>query len=365
MSETGRVLAVQEDIAGTVLAADASGVATTLTVLDTDVFDEDGGTLRVIGDAGNATATYSNVNDTALTVDIDPALGFAAATGEEVRLEPLSVERYAMVALEDAPDVPIAARVPHALVTRLGAGIRDEDDREAVSVVEDSPGDWHVSDVLARGFARIGYAETDWANEYGVPLVAGDPSTNVPFAVLGTGVILPIFYAGGGSPVTNADINAADYSKYGASGVNTAAMTILIDQPSIIYADANAWVENENASTGYNTAFTIIIRISGVDSNGTPYRQFCQADDNAQNRGRGLSTMRRYYLDPAGTPTSVTFYWGYKNDSGGNKKATIGGQKMRVIVSYAPDAAPDGSTYPVWTNDQDTIDQYVVAEVDE
>lgn len=361
MQVTGRVTAVEEDVKGTVITANASIGATLLHIDPTDDLDEDGGTLRIIDQTnGDQVLAYSAVDDDALTVTTD-ALTKAVVDGQVIQVEPLAMQRYALVALDD-DSLPIPAVIPHNLIRRIPPGSRDEADREAVLLHEDNPGEWSVTDVLGRGVARPGFGETDWGNENGDQLLAGDEASGTPTSLLGTAVIVPKF-RGSDSTERHISLPHVGYNKMGEAGTTTDAMQFLVERPSIIDIDADAYIRNDTA-VKWNCYFTVVVTIGGVDSPGTPIRALTVANDDANTNDRPLHCMRSFYVDPGGTPVMVHLTWGYHNDSALNRDATVGGQKMRAEVTYAPDADPSGDHPPVWTKDATTRARYYIQELD-
>lgn len=370
--ETGRVLSVNEDLAGTTLAADAAGSATEILVNDTEGFDEDGGRLRVLSVNGNATFGYVP-DDDAVSLRLDAALGFAVTAGEEVRLEPLSIERYALVGLEDAPDAPILARVPHGLIQRLPAGIRDESDREAVSLEEAGPGAWVVTDVIGRGSASPGYFETDWANEYGVQLLGGQLGDDVPFGLFGAAVVTPdivISYEGPSAAIAIPKSGSGTLRKIGQGGDTADPLALTLTFPTKITCNGHLSVSNLSDTVAWNARLFLLAvdTDTGTFYQGRPGTDFCGAGDGTNGRERQVVNDRQVFFDASpDAPRHLNWWWALQQDSADTThSAIVTHAKMTLRISYAPDVptTDQPNRSPAWTDEPDLIAAYKRAEGD-
>lgn len=371
MSEVGRVLSVEELLPSTNVVTAALAGETEVEVEDVAPFAEEGGTLEVLGTAGRQSYTYGPPDDELNILTLDDPLDDALEVGDEVRV-PAAVSRYASVALDDAPDVPVLARIPHSLIGRLPPGVYDEDDLDAVAIREATPGDWRVTDVLGREFARAGFAETDWRNDRGVVLIGGDLENGVAEGIFGAGVIVPEFVAANNGPVDTSFPagGGGALRRIGRDGVNSGAIAITTDFPATVSISAEASVLNGDDDDGWNVRFYIVaidpvLDITSVGRQGT---QWCQAGDLTAGRHRQVSRSRQYRFDASpDDPQTRNFWWGFTNDTGVSHAAQVRNMAMTLRVSYAPDIATseEPERAPAWTPYADTAESYARMEIDD
>ena len=119
-----RIIDVEDEQLGSVLAADAAAGATTIEVADPTDFD-DSGQLQI----GSETPTYSAVDEDTGVITLDAPLvsAYLADDGVDVTLYPAAYVRYAtLVGADDLEDEEgMKARVPLALYDKLPIGVRD------------------------------------------------------------------------------------------------------------------------------------------------------------------------------------------------------------------------------------------------
>lgn len=152
MRHAGRLLSVEDQIAGSVAVADAAVGATVLLLEDVDGFEELGGsaTVQHLADGTIESIEYDGVDDATGALLITAGLAVEVLTDDVVHLYPTITERYATVAVDDASGVPVVAYVPHALRPLVPEGVREEDQQLAVVVEggDDGPSlEWRVADV--------------------------------------------------------------------------------------------------------------------------------------------------------------------------------------------------------------------------
>lgn len=144
----GKVIHVEEVLAGSELAVDVTGTgATTITVDDPTDFQPEGGELQI----GGVEKGYASIDETTGVITLDAAIGTVYLAGEPVYTLPLSTERFAHAILEGDEET-LQARIPHGLFDRLPVGARDGniDELELVELSRDSLGELYVEDVLNR-----------------------------------------------------------------------------------------------------------------------------------------------------------------------------------------------------------------------
>lgn len=149
VEQTGRVVSVDFRRDGSRLTADASIGATVLYVEQPGDFDEDGGQVLVGGDV----YTYSNLDEDAGSITIDPALSVASVVDDPVdifdtEVGTIVVEYVALVLLDDQDpgDEPIEVSINHALFDYLADGVRGAA-AENVTLSPDGPDDYVISQV--------------------------------------------------------------------------------------------------------------------------------------------------------------------------------------------------------------------------
>ena len=149
VEQTGRVVSVDFRRDGSRLTADASIGATVLYVEQPGDFDEDGGQVLVGGDV----YTYSNLDEDAGSITIDPALSVASVVDDPVdifdtEVGTIVVEYVALVLLDDQDpgDEPIEVSINHGLFDYLAAGVRGAA-AENVTLSPDGPDDYVITQV--------------------------------------------------------------------------------------------------------------------------------------------------------------------------------------------------------------------------
>lgn len=139
---------------GTQLAAPAAIGATVLTVDDAAYLSPTGGQVTI----GTSVVAYVASDDDADTITLASALTAALAESDFLFVYPPRVEVTAMV-LVGGSSVPIPATVPWDKQDALLPGVREEEDREKVTLRRDGEFSWAVADLpdlpLARDSAYI------------------------------------------------------------------------------------------------------------------------------------------------------------------------------------------------------------------
>lgn len=356
MTETGRVLSVEEQLPGSTLSATALAGDEALSVASTEDFAEGGGTLQVRSGSTVQIIDYGPPDDVALTLPLLTPLESAAEESDEVSL-PGAIERYAAVALEDAPDEAILARIPHSLIQKLPAGVRDLDDLDAVRIREEKPGLWVVEDVLAREFARVGIAETDWRNGKGLYLVGGDPQGGE--GLFGVGVISAEMVAENAGPVaTTFPLGSSDtWRRIGRIGVNSGAIQVVTDFPAKVTLSAVASIINTSGDD-WNARLYIAAINPDTDEEyrGRQGTNYCPGGDGAASpqRHRQITNERQIFFDASmDSPTTMNFWWGFSRDAGASGSVSVRNLKMTLRVSYAPDVPIDADTPAAIEVDED------------
>lgn len=141
MQEEGYVHEVRLETAGSFLDGDHLAGSTTLKIMDAADFSESGGSFILNG----VTLVYLSADLEADTLTLASALPTDTEDGEPLQVTPLSVEKYAVVVVDDF-DESISALVPHSLYDRLAEGMREDFNRESVSI-ELKNATWVVTNV--------------------------------------------------------------------------------------------------------------------------------------------------------------------------------------------------------------------------
>lgn len=184
MSQNGYINAVAVVRAGGNLREDASATDTTIYLDDAFDFNEDGGTVEINGVVYAYTAADLE-NDaltlaTGLTADVEA--NFPAS------VVPAAMEKRASITMADSGDA-IDVRVPHSLYDRIPEGIRNDSERESVTV-EINGGEWAIVDV----FGKEASIDGSYLNPTTVPPAATDgfppDSSPLPIALGTVGVVL-------------------------------------------------------------------------------------------------------------------------------------------------------------------------------
>lgn len=340
MIETGRVLSVEEELLGSSVAADTAAGATELPVDSTEDFEEHGGTLQIVSGHNVQTIAYGVPDDEGSLLPLLSPLTAAVEEADEVSI-PGAVKRYAAVALEDAPDEAIFALIPHSLIQRLPAGVRDLDDLDAVTIRETTPGDWVVDDVLGRELARVGIAQTDWRNGKGLYLAGGDPTAGEGF--FGVGVISAEMVAENAGPESvNLPLGSSNtYRRIGRTGAGSGAVTVVTDFPAKVTLSGIASVLN-TSGVDWNVRFYLVAVNADTDDEyvGRQGTQYCPGGNSSAHRQ--VTNERQFFFDASpDLPTRINFWWGFTRDAGTSALAQGSCQlrnlKMTLRVSYAPD----------------------------
>lgn len=140
----GLILEVSILPSGSKLTADHPISSTVLNVGDATAFDETGGGVTILG----IPYTYISADLEADTITLSSGLTTAVPEATSVMLNPPGEEKWAMVDQELGEDM-IMARVPHWLADKIPDGIREESDREAVTLSLEYAG-WTVTDVVGQ-----------------------------------------------------------------------------------------------------------------------------------------------------------------------------------------------------------------------
>lgn len=157
----GHVTGVTRETHGDQLVAPVTNASTTLAVIDTADFDEDGGYVRVRGpvETGGWIAPYVGIDDSAATVLLAGS-GFGTAdAGDLVEVwdfessEP--VAEYIADVVDDVTGGLIQANVEHALVDLLEQSVRAGATESVVCEV-DEDGVWTITQILGRVPVRDG-----------------------------------------------------------------------------------------------------------------------------------------------------------------------------------------------------------------
>lgn len=153
----GHVEAIEREVRGSTLSSAASIGATTLDLDSTSWFDEGGGKARLLKKDGSAEeiVVYTQVDDDAGTLTLDPGTTLAWSQDDEIQLYPKSTIKYAHVAIDDAEGDVVIARVRHALRPAFPLGIRDPEDREPVEL-QVMDGEWVLVDLIGSDETETG-----------------------------------------------------------------------------------------------------------------------------------------------------------------------------------------------------------------
>jgi hypothetical protein len=151
MNESGRIVAVQQETLGSELSANTSIGATTLPVVDTTDFHEDGGQVTL----GAETLTYTAVDDDALTLTLSGTAAAVHTAADRVDVYPPAAVTWAYVQVGDEDDDPVIAEMPHALLPLVTTGVKDVDEYQS-AILEERGGHWTVKDILGEVAGIVG-----------------------------------------------------------------------------------------------------------------------------------------------------------------------------------------------------------------
>lgn len=138
----GLVLEVSILPAGSKLISDHPSSSTILNLGDVTAFDEAGGGVTILG----VPYLYSMVDHEASTITLTSGLTSLIQEGTSVLLNPPGEEKWATIDQGLGEDM-IIARVPHWLADRLPDGVREESNREPVTIAVQYDG-WTVTDII-------------------------------------------------------------------------------------------------------------------------------------------------------------------------------------------------------------------------
>lgn len=363
----GRVLSVDEYIVGSIVVTAASIGESTLTLETVEPFSDEGGTVLIETDTADIEIAYTTVDDDTDVMTLASTLPAAVAVDDRVRVHPKAMERHAVVAPQDGEGAPIIALVPHHMIPWLRAGIRDDEDQEACIVRETDPGEWVVDNVLGVQYADMTYRSVDWSNEHGLNLMGGDIGSDTASSLFGLAVESVELFAENKGPV---DINIPHFTgvvrKIGEGGIDTDGVLVTIDRPVKITCEAYASVENTD-STGYNARMYVLFVEPSTSEQfrGRQATNWCPATDTGHHR-QVFKSRQVYFNASPDAPRSFRVYWGFQQDSGSGKTATIRNMGMTIRVSYAPgvptDTEPDRE--PQW-GPVTLRERYLIEEIDD
>ncbi|MFK0058003.1 hypothetical protein ACIQTN_02040 [Streptomyces werraensis] len=142
MREEGYVHSVEVVTAGSYLDGAHTAGTTTLKVMDAADFNEEGGSFIMDG----VTLDYVSADLEADTITLASPLSVDVEESTALDISPLTYEKQALVVVDDY-DEAITAVIPHTLYDRLAEGMREEGERESVSI-ELRGNIWYVEDVF-------------------------------------------------------------------------------------------------------------------------------------------------------------------------------------------------------------------------
>lgn len=197
MRAIGRVQAVQDETAGSELAAQASSGAQTLSLESVDWADETGGSVTI----GTDSRLYDSVDYDLSTLHITAGTSQIWPEGTEVTIPNPTTVRWVEVMIEGQADEdggePLVARVPNILRDRFPLGTREPASGEWVLVVDDGEG-YYVQDLPGTELVIDGtYLDPDT-----VPISDGNPPSSSPTPIVDGGIS---YLAARWTGVSNAD----------------------------------------------------------------------------------------------------------------------------------------------------------------
>lgn len=176
-----RVLDVSEIQAGSESAADYAAGTTVLTLFDVGNFSSEGGQIEV----NEASYTYITKDDDASTITLaEPGLAAGIAEFDEVYVFPISVEKEAMIQVDEEDAVMV--RVPHHMYDVFDSLVRGELAQESILVYRDD-GDWVIHDVIGgKTLQRLGeYIDPESIPP--PPITDGEPPATSPIPTVYSG----------------------------------------------------------------------------------------------------------------------------------------------------------------------------------
>lgn len=141
MREEGYVHSVEVVTAGSYLDGTHTAGTTTLKVMDAADFNEEGGSFIMDG----VVRSYVSADLEADTLTLAAALPSDVEESTALSITPLTYEKQALVVVDDY-DEAITAVIPHTLYDKLAEGMREDGQREPVSI-ELRGNVWYVEDV--------------------------------------------------------------------------------------------------------------------------------------------------------------------------------------------------------------------------
>lgn len=189
-----RVLDVSEIRSGSELTVDTPLGASVLSLYATSDFNDEGGQVEI----DEHVYSYSTKDDDLSTITLTTPTVVAYNADEEVYLYPATMEKEAMVQVDE--EDAVMARVPHTLYDAMEAVVRSEVESEAVLIYNED-GDWVVHDVLGSVVIRDAAYIDQASLEEAVPTGPTAPPLSSPTPVLVGGIhsilgkVDPIFNA--------------------------------------------------------------------------------------------------------------------------------------------------------------------------
>jgi len=142
----GRIVEVSTVNIGEIITAAASAAATSIAVADPTTFKESGGQASINGSVYD----YTGIDTTAGTITLaSPGLDAAVAEDDRVERYPAEPFKRALIDLGVPEGEAVEVTVPHALITVLNEGMREESDREIALLEERGVGELFLADVAS------------------------------------------------------------------------------------------------------------------------------------------------------------------------------------------------------------------------
>lgn len=160
MIENGTIVNVEVETLGSELSA-AIGLSDTVLHLRSTVDFSDLGGIVQVGSTTAFSISYSPnaVDDEALTLTLDTAVGIIFPEGTFVYVSPAPIQRYwAHAQIDGDDDDVILAELSRPLAMSLARGARDPADMESSAILEERDGTWTVIDVLGIPLTLVGSA---------------------------------------------------------------------------------------------------------------------------------------------------------------------------------------------------------------
>lgn len=148
---TGLVVAATSTPIGSATVADQAAGDTVLVLDDTVDFSTTGGQFTV-GD-GETPIAYVAMDDEASTLTLEAPLVDSIDAETDILVYPPRIDYTAFVLIDESSD-PIPASVPWHLQDALPSGVREEEDREQVRLMQDGDWSWAVFDLVNQPLER-------------------------------------------------------------------------------------------------------------------------------------------------------------------------------------------------------------------